>query len=82
MINHHSIDFTEMPPQLALCYFDLISLLNARPFEYFDLLVDQTPAEVAMVDFYYIDRFWKPVAMTGRNLLAYSGLKDSSMGRE
>ena len=48
----------------------------------FDLLADQTPAEVAVLDSYCIGGFWESATMTGKNLLAYSELQDSSMGGE
>ena len=65
---------------LTLYHLDSTSLLNTRAFKYFDLYVDQTPIEAAVVDSFCIGGFWKPVIITGRNLLAYSEVQDFFMG--
>ena len=68
--------FHQVPTTPTLCYLNLISLLNARSFKYFDLLADQIPAKVAVVGYLGDDKFRELVVL--RILLAYSELQKSS----
>ena len=53
----------------ALYHLDLTSLLNAEPFKCFDLLTNQTPAEVVVVDFLFNDKFGELVIQESTSLL-------------
>ena len=54
---------------------------NIRFFKYFNLLINQTPAKAAVVDFYIISGFWELAAMIRKNLPAYMELQDFSINK-